>query len=577
MDMCDWRLLQNGNSIPTVAYADQPYVVKTDDGAWLCCVTTGEGDEGEPGQHVSTCRSTDFGRSWSVPVAVEPPGSVENSYAVLLKVPSGRIFLFYNHNTDNVREIESHDRSMKISRVDSLGHFVFKYSDDGGRSWSRERYDIPIRRFDCDLENIYGGKLCFFWNVGRPFFHGGTCYVSLNKVGEMGRGFFQRSEGALLASPDLATVADPADATWETLPEGTVGLRTPPGGGKVAEEHCFLALSDGSFHDVYRSIDGYPVEAYSRDGGRSWPEIAYMRCGNNSRPVKHPRAANFAWKCSNGRYLYWFHNHGGHFLKGDFDYAYEDRNPVWLLAGIEVDSPRGRVIRWGEPEILLYSDDPLIRISYPDLIEDGGRYFVTETEKHEARVHEIPAGFLEKMWRAVEGKSVACNAKELQFGERFEPPYPWKRDSSLNNRVGCPARDGYAIAVELPPGSAPGELFNHRGADGRGELLELTRDGRFVYTLDDGTCECRMASEPVPGIAHGGRLVVNVDCGPAIVGFLWNGCFLDGGEDREFGWRRFDRLLVSRINRLKPHFRDGVRIRFFDRAVMTAEAPALFE
>ena len=191
--------------------------------------------------------------------------------------------------------------------------------------------------------------------------------------------------------------------------------------------------------------------------------------------------------------------------------------------------------------------------------------------------HEIPAGFLEKMWRAVEGKSVACNAKELQFGERFEPPYPWKRDSSLNNRVGCPARDGYAIAVELPPGSAPGELFNHRGADGRGELLELTRDGRFVYTLDDGTCECRMASEPVPGIAHGGRLVVNVDCGPAIVCFLWNGCFLDGGEDREFGWRRFDRLLVSRINRLKPHFRDGVRIRFFDRAVMTAEAPALFE
>ena len=79
--------------------------------------------------------------------------------------------------------------------------------------------------------------------------------------------------------------------------------------------------------------------------------------------------------------------------------TYEDRNPVWLLAGIEADSPEGKVIRWGEPELLLYSDDPMIRISYPDLVEENGRYFVTETEKNKARRHEIPAEFLAKMWR----------------------------------------------------------------------------------------------------------------------------------------------------------------------------------
>ncbi len=55
-------------------------------------------------------RSTDRGQTWSTPVDVEPASGPEASYAVLLKVPegsraAGRIFVFYNHNTDNVREV----------------------------------------------------------------------------------------------------------------------------------------------------------------------------------------------------------------------------------------------------------------------------------------------------------------------------------------------------------------------------------------------------------------------------------------------------------------------------------------
>jgi hypothetical protein len=111
MQKTDWRNIVNGLEIPTVSYSDQPFVVKTDDGAWLCCVTTGNGHEGAPGQHVSTKRSTDHGKTWSAPVPVEAPGDVENSYAVMLKVPSGRIYIFYNHNTDNVREVKLHHNS----------------------------------------------------------------------------------------------------------------------------------------------------------------------------------------------------------------------------------------------------------------------------------------------------------------------------------------------------------------------------------------------------------------------------------------------------------------------------------
>jgi hypothetical protein len=51
---------------------NQPFVIQTDDGAWLCCVTTGPGHESVQGQHVTTTRSTDQGRTWSDPVPVEP-------------------------------------------------------------------------------------------------------------------------------------------------------------------------------------------------------------------------------------------------------------------------------------------------------------------------------------------------------------------------------------------------------------------------------------------------------------------------------------------------------------------------
>ena len=101
----DPRHIDNGHQIYSVTYADQPYIVGLDDGSWLCCATVGSGSEGQQGQHVVTFRSRDRGRTWSEPVAVEPADGPEASYAVMLKVPNGRVYIFYNHNTDNIRQV----------------------------------------------------------------------------------------------------------------------------------------------------------------------------------------------------------------------------------------------------------------------------------------------------------------------------------------------------------------------------------------------------------------------------------------------------------------------------------------
>ena len=55
--VADARLISTGKIIPSEGYADQPYIVKTDDGAWLCVMTTGTGKEGDTGQHVVSMRS----------------------------------------------------------------------------------------------------------------------------------------------------------------------------------------------------------------------------------------------------------------------------------------------------------------------------------------------------------------------------------------------------------------------------------------------------------------------------------------------------------------------------------------
>jgi hypothetical protein len=581
----DWRHILNGRLISGIEfYADQPYIVKTDDGAWLCVVTTGAGKEGEKGQHVISLRSSDQGRTWSDPVDIEPAEGPESSYVVVEKVPSGRIYCFYNHNTDNIRSVKA-DVSEWIpdgicKRVDSLGHFVFKYSDDNGRTWSEKRYDIPVREFEIDRNNVYKGEIKFFWNVGKAFIHDGAVYVSLHKVGGFGYGFFTSSEGVLVKSENIMTEKDPEKITWETLPDGEKGLRTPPGGGKISEEHSYSVLSDGSFYSVYRSIDGHPVCTYSRDGGHTWDTPKY-KSYDDGRLIKHPRAANFVWKCSNGKYLYWFHNHGGTW--------YEDRNPVWICGGIEADGTDGKIIEWTQPEILMYDDDPYVRMSYPDLVEEDGQIFVTETQKFDARVHEIPNDFLEKLWNQFENTSHVndglileykpdncCNSKEIQM---HELPVFNERDWNSHAYGTKDLRNGFTIEMVAEFESLEKDitLFDSRNEEGQGILIKTAESNTVEIVLNDGRTQNSWACDP--GMLETGKLHhigMVIDAGPKIITFIIDGKVCDGGEYRQFGWGRFNPNLRhangSSTAAISGEGKVSVKeLNIYDRALMNSE------
>ena len=378
--------IRTGNEIPSEGYCDQPYVVKLPDGAWLCTMTTGKGHEGNAGQHIVSCRSTDRGKTWSELVDIEPADGPEASWVMPYLTKFGRVYVFYTYNEANMREVIGGGK-----RVDTLGEYAFKYSDDGGKTWIDQRWFIPVREATIDRNNAYKGQVRFFWGVGKPIRHKGAMYLGFAKVGKFGKGFLEHTESWFLRCSNIDTQRDVEKLKWETLPDGDVGLVSPE--GSIAEEVNLVALSDGSLFCTYRTVAGHPCHAYSRDDGKTWTSAAFMNYGPGEQLIDHPRAANFIRKLEEGphagRYIYWFHNHGG---KG-----YQGRNPVYLLGGIEVDGAEGKMINWGEPVAVLYDDDSKVRISYPDFIWDDGLY-ITETQKSIARVHRIPNQLLSRLW-----------------------------------------------------------------------------------------------------------------------------------------------------------------------------------
>lgn len=534
----DARDIAHGHVIPDEGYCDQPYVVVHPDGSWLCTMTTGAGVEGQHGQHVVATRSADQGRTWSDLIPIEPAGGPEASWVMPLIVPSGRVYAFYTYNADNLRAVPGANHPGAARRVDTLGRYAFKYSDDGGRTWSSDRYFIPLRPMRIDRLNATRGEVLMFWGVGKPILDRDRMFFGFAKVGKWGvPGTLVTSRGVVMRSDNIATEPDPAQVRFELLPDGDEGLRAPK--GQIAEETNLVALADGSLYATYRTIDGYPCHAYSRDGGRTWTEPAYMRFTPEGRRVKHPRAANFVWKCSNGKYLFWFHNQGGEPVHAEAWNPYEGRNPAWVSGGVEVDGQ----IHWSEPEILLYDREPTARISYPDLVEDDGRYFVTETQKTVARVHEIDRSLLEGMWNQFTSAEVARDGLALEHvGDPIAPgttrPMPRLPDLS--------AGGGFAVDLwlkldELSPGQV---VLDARDSDGRGVALVTTDRSTIELILSDGATEARFDSDPGTGpgtlrVDAWQHVVAIADGGPKLITFVVDGVLNDGGAVRQYGWGRF--------------------------------------
>lgn len=561
--MEDFRYIDRGKPIPREQYTDQPYVVIADDGAWVCVLTTANGHEGAAGEHVGITISYDKGDSWTDLYFLEGDDVRESAYGVLLKTSFGRIYCFYNFNINNVRNLICRKEHLS-HRVDMQGAFVYRYSDDCGKTWSK-RYEIPIRETKVDRKNPYEGKVRIFWTVGKPFILDNDGYVIIHKIGDM----LTISEGWLLRAANMDYEKDPDKLVWETLPDGDVGLITPKGGGLIAEEQSMVVLSDKSIYCVYRSIDGHPVETYSRDKGHTWDEPQYKKYADG-RLMKHPRAANFVWKCNNGKYLYWYHNNGSKW--------YDNRNPVFLCAGVEYDTSEGKRIKWSQPEIVLYHEDPSVRMSYPDYIEDDGKYYLTETQKLDARVHEIPNNFLESLWNQFDSSDITDEGLLVESEEQSVVEMPKLPEFCVTDRKSPifatkSTENGVTFEFIYKAGKRKRKIFDNLDSSQKGVLIEQISDYRINIYINDGiNTSCWSSDKEVLKPDERNHIAIIIDGGPNIISYIINGMYNDGKEDRIFGFGRFSRYLKDLNGKKKAYVnKDVKKLRIYDRALLTSE------
>jgi len=531
----DWRHVKWGLEIPDESYCDQPRFAVLDDGSWLCVLTTGSGHEGQGGQHIVCTRSEDQGNTWSALVNVEEADTVKvSSYAVVYKTAFDRVYCFYTYNGDGVTVLPNGAKM----RYDTQGWLVYRFTDDGGRSWSpRQRLDLRVT--DCDRSNDFAGKVQMFWMIGKPTrTPQGAMMLALTKLG---RYFLQGGEGWFMRCENIDTEQDVTKLRWATLPAGEAGVRHPDF-GSVQEEFNLTPLREG-LAVVYRTTQGFPAIAYSRDEGLNWTVPEQMRYAPGGRIIRNPRACPKIWQCRNGKYLFWFHNHGGK----NFEY----RNPAWILGGIEQN---GRII-WSQPEILLYGDvfeRQHERFSYPDLIEVEGKYFISETQKAIARVHRIDRTLLEGMWGGLARGKTKAPLEGLALKVDNSKSQPLEAQMPLLPNLSQPTQ-GLTLSMWINPDRLTDQqvLLHSRNSDGQGISMKAIRVSSTKQTLlriglysDEQVAACNtdFTRFKSGNLYH---VVFVIDAGPRIISSFINGVICDGAGRRQFGWARYPEAIVD--------------------------------
>ncbi|MBI5688929.1 MAG: exo-alpha-sialidase [Verrucomicrobia bacterium] len=564
----DPRNFDTGRLIPDESYCDQPYVVVTKDGHWLCTLTTGAGREGAGGQHVVATISADQGRTWSPLIDIEPATGPSASWVVPLLTPGGRVYVFYNYNGDRV-EVPPFPH-VKHRRDDTLGWYAWKYSDDHGRTWS-PRHRLPMPVAEVDRGNEWQGRVQLFWGIDKPVVAGDRVLFGFTRLG----GYFQeRGEGWFYRSDNVLTELDPAKVQWTLLPGDGHGLRGPAF-GSIQEEHNVVPLANGDLFCVWRSETGHPLQAYSRDGGTTWTTPALATYAPGGRRIKTPRACPMLWRTQDGRYLFWIHHNSFPRTGG------AARNVGWLSGGLE----RHGFIHWSQPEPVCYQPDRRKGASYPDLIEWEGRFFLAATNKQEARILELDRDLLEGLWRQPELATVA------RRGLAVDRPAttPASTASSLP-RLPSLLDDHGGFAVELwfqLAGLRAGQVLvdSRLRPDGPGLVVTTGPHDTLVLELTDGRHRTTWTCDPgilTPGRRH--QVVFNVDLAPRLITAMVDGVLCDGGDHAQFGYARYadsGRPPTGKeprdVNagplrvRLAPPDGEMHRLRFYDRYLTTSE------
>ncbi|MEE4195049.1 MAG: LamG-like jellyroll fold domain-containing protein [Anaerolineae bacterium] len=229
-------------------------------------------------------------------------------------------------------------------------------------------------------------------------------------------------------------------------------------------------------------------------------------------------------------------------------------NPVWLWAGEEAEDLPHNGIRWSQPEIAAYGDDPNAGIYYENVAKTAGSLALITTIQDIPYAQVIPAPILTGLEEQQERGTLITDGLVAQT----EQPVP--EEMGLNLAGG----NGFSIECWIKVTDST-QIFS---GDGYALFYDA---GSNTFSLQWG--DLTAVSPPLSAtIADWHHLSVIVDRAPQTISWV-----IDGVLDQQSGWERFATELYTPVeaHSLLISSAEAVElgsVRVYRRALRTAES-----
>ncbi len=323
----------------------------------LMAVWTQSTKEGHGDQRVAFARSDEEGKTWSKPQIIAGPVPPETGDQASWQFPlvsmSGRIYVVYNKHI-GVNDVFQH----------TTGLMAGIYSDDNGETWSDEQL-IPMRRSIWDHPDESVPANWIVWQRPRrlsrdKFFVGFTRWVSQEKrhPPPVDCWIAHESVTEFMRFENIDEDPEPRDLeiSWFAADEDALTAPYPEHPEvSVIQEPSLVLLPDGSLFCVMRTPTGSPYWSVSNDTGETWSEPAPLLQTDDGQPLAHPHSPCPIYPLEDGRYIFFHHNHDGHFEGyGPYDTTWH-RRPIYARVG-EFRQGARQPVWFSEPKLLMDND-----------------------------------------------------------------------------------------------------------------------------------------------------------------------------------------------------------------------------
>ncbi len=299
--------------------------------------------EGALDQHVTLFKSTDQGKTWSEPIVLAGPRTMESdvpiaSWGFAMVSKSGRIYVIYNqYQPGKVSTNRQH-----------TGLMTGIYSDDLGETWSEPQLIAQPRTSNDSPDETIPPEWVVWQKPLRlgendKYLVGVTRYVAPQFHSKY------RTVTEFIRFENIDDDPEPKDlvARWFMTDDKVLQK------GVHCEEPGIVKLPDGRLFALLRTGIGYPCWTVSSDGGETWSQPEILLDKDGGAPFLHPVSPCpiYDWKGAEAASGYYFA-----FVHNKFDFAnsnpWQNRGPLFLIAGTYQAGAK-QPVWFGKPQLFV--------------------------------------------------------------------------------------------------------------------------------------------------------------------------------------------------------------------------------